>query len=161
MQSDNPTTECRVRRRQAGWAAKLVLLLLAVVGFIAMAMIAVGVATYAPNGAGGATHAANAKANGTLQAGSAQVVLDANLQQTYARSCAICHAASGSGAPQTGDSAAWQPRLAVGLPTLLDRTLEGYKTMPPMGLCMDCDRDAFRQLIAYMAQVDASEDCEQ
>lgn len=158
LRPNNPTRALPAQR-QAGWAGRLVLCLLAVVGCLAMGLIAVGVATYAPGGDAGGTPLPGDTNAAVVRAGSAQVVLAPALQQTYDRSCGICHSRAGTGAPRAGDMEAWQPRLAVGLPTLLDRTLEGYKTMPPMGLCMDCSRDDFTQLIAYMAQIDADEAC--
>jgi hypothetical protein len=30
-------------------------------------------------------------------------------------------------------------------------TFNGYKSMPPMGGCMDCDEDQYRALIDYMS----------
>ncbi|MBE0763098.1 cytochrome c5 family protein, partial [Escherichia coli] len=49
-----------------------------------------------------------------------------------------------SGAPLTGDAAAWAPRLAQGIDTLLDHSINGYKGMPPMGMCMQCSEEQFR-----------------
>ncbi len=69
----------------------------------------------------------------------------------YNRSCISCHSNGAGGAPRTGDTAAWTPRLAQGLDVLLDHTISGYKGMPPMGMCMDCSEDQFIGLIEYMA----------
>ena len=33
---------------------------------------------------------------------------------------------------------------------LLDHTIDGYKAMPPMGMCMDCSEEQFIALIEYM-----------
>lgn len=69
----------------------------------------------------------------------------------YNRSCISCHRSGAGGAPRTGDTAAWQPRLEQGLDLLLEHTIAGYKGMPPMGMCMDCNEDQFVALIEYMA----------
>ncbi len=69
----------------------------------------------------------------------------------YARACKNCHAVAGTGAPQTGDRAAWAPRLVQGDAVLIEHSFNGYKGMPPMGACMDCTEAQYRSLIEYMA----------
>lgn len=76
---------------------------------------------------------------------------DAALASVYDQSCKACHATPASGAPQTGDRAAWAPRLAQGLDTLLEHTVSGYKGMPPLGSCGDCSEDEFAALIRFMS----------
>lgn len=76
---------------------------------------------------------------------------DPQIAQLYNRSCRSCHAGGTAGAPRSGDTAAWQPRVDKGLDTLLDHTINGYRGMPPMGMCMDCDADQFVALIEFMA----------
>lgn len=70
----------------------------------------------------------------------------------YQRSCFACHGTGNPTAPQTGDTRAWAPRMAQGMDTLIDHVVDGYKGMPPMGLCMDCSAEDFEQLIVFMAQ---------
>lgn len=72
------------------------------------------------------------------------------VEEIYNRSCKACHSTPASGAPQKGDAAAWAPRVAQGMDSLLDHTIDGYKAMPPMGMCMDCTEDQFVALIEYM-----------
>ncbi len=43
------------------------------------------------------------------------------------------------------------PRLAQGIDTLLDHSINGYKGMPPMGMCMQCSEEQFRALIDFMS----------
>jgi cytochrome c5 len=81
---------------------------------------------------------------------------DPRLARLYAQTCKACHTNPGSGAPQAGDKAAWQPRVAQGLPVLLDHTVNGYKGMPPLGSCMDCGEKEFESLIRFMAGLDAA-----
>lgn len=76
---------------------------------------------------------------------------DAALASVYDQSCKACHATPASGAPQTGDRAAWAPRLAQGMGTLLEHTVSGYKGMPPLGSCGDCSEDEFAALIRFMS----------
>ncbi len=76
---------------------------------------------------------------------------EAEIQGVYERSCKACHGTPATGAPQTGDAQAWAPRVAQGADILLDHTIDGYKAMPPMGMCMDCTEDQFLALIEYMS----------
>ena len=86
------------------------------------------------------------------QAGAAQhVPEDAALAQLYGASCRQCHANPAAGAPLTGDTLAWAPRLEKGMDTLLDHSINGFQGMPPLGLCMQCTEQDFRALIAFMS----------
>jgi cytochrome c5 len=76
---------------------------------------------------------------------------DPALAAIYRRSCASCHTVAATGAPLSGDSAAWAPRLAKGMDTLVDNVVNGFGGMPPFGLCMDCDVAQFEALINFMA----------
>ncbi|WP_030137942.1 c-type cytochrome [Pseudomonas fluorescens] len=76
---------------------------------------------------------------------------DASLARIYDSSCKLCHANPSAGAPLTGDTNAWAPRLAQGAETLLDHAINGYNGMPPMGLCMHCSEEQFLALIAFMS----------
>lgn len=77
---------------------------------------------------------------------------DPKLAKLYVQTCKACHTNAGTGAPQAGDKAAWAARLAAGgMPLLIERTLNGYKGMPPLGSCMDCSEAEFETLIRYMA----------
>ena len=71
-------------------------------------------------------------------------------QQRWARTCAMCHVRGEGGAPKVGDSDAWAPRLAKGEAVLLEHTVNGFGNMPPLGYCMDCERDDLRAAIAFM-----------
>jgi len=76
---------------------------------------------------------------------------DPKLAKLYAQTCKACHTSPGSGAPQAGDRAAWEPRAAQGMRALVDHTVNGYKGMPPLGSCMDCGEHEFEALIRFMA----------
>ena len=81
----------------------------------------------------------------------AATALSPDLQAVYDRSCKNCHAVPASGSPQAGDARAWAPRIAQGADTLLEHTFSGYKSMPPLGACMDCNEKQYRALIEYMS----------
>jgi cytochrome c5 len=68
----------------------------------------------------------------------------------WARTCALCHVNGEGGAPRFGDRDAWAPRLAQGEDVLLDHTINGYNNMPPLGYCMDCEREDLRAYIRFM-----------
>ncbi len=54
-------------------------------------------------------------------------------EQVYQAQCAACHAAGAAGAPKLGDAAAWAPRVATGLPALLNSVLKGKGAMAAQG----------------------------
>ena len=76
---------------------------------------------------------------------------DPALADVYNRSCRSCHATGASQAPLTTDVEAWRPRMAKGMDTLLDHTINGFEGMPPMGMCFDCSEAQFEALILFMA----------
>ena len=75
---------------------------------------------------------------------------DPDLASLYTQSCFSCHGTGAGGAPRTGNMSDWQPRMDKGMDTLLDNTIQGYKGMPPLGMCMDCDEAQFTALINFM-----------
>ncbi|WP_353227886.1 c-type cytochrome [Novosphingobium sp.] len=77
---------------------------------------------------------------------------DPALAARYARSCKLCHAVAGAGAPLVGSVAAWQPRMtARGIDGLLASVHGGRGAMPARGQCADCSDADYRALIAFMA----------
>jgi cytochrome c5 len=81
----------------------------------------------------------------------ALVPADARLAGLYEASCKTCHTIAGSGAPLSGDAAAWKPRLKQGTPTLVAHAVQGFKAMPAGGQCAACTAQDFEALIAFMA----------
>ena len=69
----------------------------------------------------------------------------------YNRTCAACHAGQLPQAPQAGDRAAWEPRLAQGMEILVGHVTQGFKAMPPRGLCMDCSAEDYQAIIQWMS----------
>lgn len=77
---------------------------------------------------------------------------DPGVARLYGQTCRACHdPRARTGAPAAGDAQAWAPRLAQGMDVLVERTINGYKGMPPLGACMDCSEDDFAALIRFMA----------
>jgi cytochrome c5 len=76
---------------------------------------------------------------------------DNALAGIYDRSCRSCHTIAATGAPLTGDRAAWSERLDKGMNTLVDNVINGFGGMPPLGMCMDCGAEEFEALIVFMA----------
>ena len=77
---------------------------------------------------------------------------DEALAAIYDRSCRACHALEGLGAPLTGHSAAWTPRLEErGMDGLLASVHSGRGLMPALGYCPDCTDEDFRALIEFMS----------
>ena len=83
---------------------------------------------------------------------------DARLADLYTQSCRTCHGDPQNTAPLTGDYPAWKPRLDKGIDTLTENAINGFKGMPPLGLCMACDAADFEALIRFMAQSKAYEE---
>jgi cytochrome c5 len=100
-------------------------------------------------GACGNSGGASVSASGFAQSRN----LSTDLAAIYDRSCKNCHSVPTSGAPQAGDPRGWAPRITQGTDSLLVHTFNGYKSMPPMGECMECDEDQYRALIEYMSGV--------
>src|SRR5690606_37732661 len=57
----------------------------------------------------------------------------AQAQALYNQACARCHASGIANAPKLGDKAAWAPRIAQGMPVLVQSAIKGKGAMPPKG----------------------------
>lgn len=71
-------------------------------------------------------------------------------KQIYDSACMACHATGAAGAPKVGDKAAWVPRIAQGMDTLLNHAINGIRAMPPKGTCMACSDDDLKAAVSYM-----------
>ena len=89
---------------------------------------------------GVAVVASAASAGGAARSGEAIVT----------KSCFACHGTGAAGAPKIGDAAAWGPRAAKGIDTLLKHAMDGFNAMPPKGTCMDCSEEEIKGAIQYM-----------
>jgi len=68
----------------------------------------------------------------------------------YKQTCMVCHAAGVAGAPKFGDKAAWAPRIAQGIPALVNNAIKGKGAMPPKGGSAASDAE-IRAAVEYMA----------
>lgn len=80
----------------------------------------------------------------------AETNITSDVQEKWARSCALCHAAGVGGAPRTGVSEDWEARLKKGPGMLMVNTVDGINQMPPLGYCQDCGLDDFAAMIKLM-----------
>jgi cytochrome c5 len=71
-------------------------------------------------------------------------------EDIYNGSCMACHASGAAGAPKLGDAAAWAPRIAAGMDSLMANATKGLNAMPPKGLCMTCSDEELRSAVEYM-----------
>ncbi|HFD80651.1 MAG TPA: cytochrome c5 family protein [Gammaproteobacteria bacterium] len=71
-------------------------------------------------------------------------------EQVYNGICKACHSVGVAGAPKVGDKAAWEPRAAQGMDTLMQHVTNGLKAMPPKGTCADCSADELKGAVEYM-----------
>lgn len=70
----------------------------------------------------------------------------------YDKACQVCHSMGIAGAPKAHDAAAWAPRLALGLDTLVSTVKAGKTAMPPGGMCADCTDEDYKNAIDYMSK---------
>jgi cytochrome c5 len=71
-------------------------------------------------------------------------------EAVYAAACSACHAAGIAGAPRTGDTAAWAPRIRQGFDLLVKHAVEGFKAMPPKGGNANLDPIEVARAVAFM-----------
>jgi cytochrome c5 len=72
-------------------------------------------------------------------------------QAVFQAVCISCHGAGLLGSPKFGDSAAWAPRIAKGLPMLLTHAVGGFNAMPAKGGNTSLTDDEVGRAVAYMA----------
>jgi cytochrome c5 len=82
---------------------------------------------------------------------SAVNVLAATAPEIYQKTCFACHSTGAAGAPKAHDTAAWAPRIAKGIPALLESVHKGFNAMPPKGMCVDCTDADYTALIEFMS----------
>ena len=84
--------------------------------------------------ASAAASAAAAPASGVAIAAATPAALPADAgEKRYKETCFACHATGVAGAPKFGDKAAWAPRIATGMDTLVAKAISGLNAMPPRG----------------------------
>ncbi|MGH8507746.1 MAG: c-type cytochrome [Gammaproteobacteria bacterium] len=72
----------------------------------------------------------------------------------YDGSCFACHTSGLAGAPKLGDKAAWEPRIAQGMETLVAHAIQGFQgpggMMPPKGGRDDLTDADVKAAVIYM-----------
>ena len=68
----------------------------------------------------------------------------------YDATCFACHGTGAAGAPKVGDKAAWEPRVAQGMDTLVANAIRGKGAMPPKGGNMALGEAEIRAAIEHM-----------
>ena len=91
-------------------------------------------------------------ASALLAFGFAASAVQAEPPAKYNMYCIACHGTGAAGAPKVGDKAAWEPRLAAGIDSLVASSKKGKNAMPPMGLCNDCTDAELKQIIEFMTK---------
>ena len=81
-----------------------------------------------------------------------KVTLSADLQATYDLTCANCHENPATGSPQTGDLEQWQIIFNKPVELVMDRAINGFQGMPPLGQCFECSQEALETLVHYMSR---------
>jgi cytochrome c5 len=71
-------------------------------------------------------------------------------EAVYTKACIVCHSTGVAGAPKVGDKAAWEPRLAQGMDTLVSTALKGKGAMPPKGGHTNLSDAEIKAAIEYM-----------
>lgn len=71
-------------------------------------------------------------------------------EAVYSKACIACHSSGVAGAPKVGDKAAWEPRLAQGMDTLMSTALKGKGAMPPKGGHVNLSDAEIKAAIEYM-----------
>jgi cytochrome c5 len=67
----------------------------------------------------------------------------------FKQTCSTCHATGVAGAPKFGDKAAWAPRIAQGIPVLVQNAIKGKNAMPPRGGSSASDAE-MKAAVEYM-----------
>ncbi len=68
----------------------------------------------------------------------------------YQMNCFACHGSDALGAPQPGDAAAWEERMAKGMDAVMANVINGVNAMPARGICMSCSDEELRAVVDYM-----------
>jgi cytochrome c5 len=71
-------------------------------------------------------------------------------EQVFNAACSACHTAGIANAPKPDDKAAWEPRVAQGLETLVKTAISGKGAMPPRGGNPAITDEELKNAIIYM-----------
>jgi cytochrome c5 len=72
-------------------------------------------------------------------------------KEVYHELCLACHMAGMSSmAPKVGSRQDWAPRIAQGMETLFEHSLQGFKTMPAKGGDPKLSDEEVKNAVAYI-----------
>lgn len=71
-------------------------------------------------------------------------------EQIYNNACIACHLAGMFGAPKIGNRKEWAPRVAQGMDSLFNNTLQGLNAMPPKGGEPSLSEAEVKAAVAFM-----------
>ena len=91
-----------------------------------------------------------AEATGGGGGGDAEQAGPRTAEAVYNGVCAACHANGTLGAPEFGDSGAWQERAQKGLETLVEHSYTGFNQMPPQQAA--ASREEIERAVKYMLE---------
>jgi cytochrome c5 len=87
----------------------------------------------------------------------AALAVPENGEEVYKQVCSTCHSAGIAGAPKSGDTANWAPRIAQGAETLYKHAIEGYTgkggVMPAKGGRLDLSDDLIKLGVDHMMEI--------
>jgi cytochrome c5 len=115
----------------------------------AAAPAAATVPVAAPAAAAAAPATPPAAAPAAAPAPATQTAAAGGGETLYKQACFACHATGAANAPKFGDKAAWAPRVAQGVPTLVQNAIKGKGAMPPKGGSAASDAE-IRAAVEYM-----------
>lgn len=71
-------------------------------------------------------------------------------KETYTKACNACHGTGAAGAPVVGNAGQWESRIAKGMATLYDHSINGFNAMPPKGGWGNLSNDEVKAAVDYM-----------
>ena len=71
-------------------------------------------------------------------------------ESIYNTVCTACHATGLTGAPKTGDKAAWAPRMAAGFDAMFKNASNGKGAMPAKGGAADLTDAELKAAVEYL-----------
>jgi len=80
--------------------------------------------------------------------------MDAKGEETFKKTCALCHQTGAAGAPIAGNKADWEARIAQGNDVLYERAIKGYTgskgAMPAKGGNASLSDDEVKAAVDFM-----------
>lgn len=71
-------------------------------------------------------------------------------KETYTKACNACHGTGAAGAPVLGNQAQWENRIAKGMETLYDHSINGFNAMPAKGGWANLSNEEVKAAVDYM-----------